>query len=825
MRDQKYQTRLSALTLWADMVTSRGYAPPAAADLAAIAEHKKTDTPGVDQTFVGPWREALKELLKLLAFNIADPHLQLSPEFDEPGPGAIRLAEAPLAPLAPRPGSDRESIPAAGSPSVDPAFLALKTWRNKAIEEKRLSPSNLKEAQLRLLVNSGQTTEAEIRSTFPPAVAKYAGEMARVLTALQPSGAAGAAATIPEPAPTDAVPSPSARAQAASPQAASPQAAPVRAAAPVPPAPAKAPAGAQAAIPAPYAGVEIDPSSFAAFDYGPQTPAQANVEARKDSQGRRWYSWPPAQTASAVKIYRLVSSDEHEPYAPDQADLVVATTAAESVDERSFTTAARYFQVWLNEGAGVAEAMASQPVLYARGEYVGEVRDVEIREDEGRVVGRWTVLPGTQKVQIFRIPIERAATGGGDQRYRIQQGSGNLGGFVDAGAERGKAYLYQVYAEAAVGDDIRLSNPTPCTVRVSAVLEPVTDMCIGMNRDNESSLFDLRWSIPAGGSVVVYRTEQPPQAGLELKPLSEDSLRISGLMPESRLPNPVEVVDGGATMLSIPWPSGWTRAYFTPVTLLEGMAHVGTAIFKSRNDKVRNPRILERINSQILTFEWPDGADSVMVYSGPAGQDPELSLNSQAVEISQPDYRRRGGLHFAQPLPSKGCDLHLVPVSFEAGARVSGAITTVNYPHILRLNYQVVAAKSLLGKLTGVSVTVETSEARVAMPAFVLVYNPDRLPLTIRDGTALNMVPNIDEARAPARRFTPDAGSGPDGPVPWKTDPGSWATEVKPSGGFVRLFADLPVDVLRHLALLDPPITSLRLTGAPGRMKGFFGGR
>ena len=296
------------------------------------------------------------------------------------------------------------------------------------------------------------------------------------------------------------------------------------------------------------------------------------------------------------------------------------------------------------------------------------------------------------------------------------------------------------------------------TIKVTAVLEPVTDMRVEMTRDNESSLFDLRWSSPAGGNVVVYRTEQPPQAGLELEPLSEDSLRISGLMPESRLSNPVEVVDGGATMLSIPWPAGWTRAYFTPVTLLDGMAHVGTAIFKSRNDKVRNPRIVERVNSQILSFEWPDGADSVMVYMGPAGQDPELSLNSQAIEISQPDYRRRGGLHFTQQLPSTGCDLHLVPVSFEAGVRVSGAITTVNYPYILRLNYQVVEAKSFLGKVTGVSVIVQTSEAGVNMPAFVLVYNPDRLPLTTRDGTALNMVPAVDGASTPctpvhARRF------------------------------------------------------------------------
>lgn len=815
MRDQKYQARLSALKLWADMVSARGYVPPAEEDLSVIAEHKKTDAPGLDQALVGPWRDALKELLKQLAFNIADPHLQLGPEFDEPGPGANRVAAATTA--KPGPATDGPALPA-GPPAADPAFLALKTWRNKAIAEKRLSPSNLKEAQLRLLVNSGQTTEVEIRSAFPPAVAKFAGEMASVLSGLHSSGEAVETASMPQPAPEDRA---IAQQRAASPQSAASQAAPARSA---PPVPTKAPVADKAPTPVSTASVDLDPARFAAYDYGPQTPAQVNVEARKDSQGHRRYSWRPAQTTSPVTIYRLVAGDEHEPYAPDQADLVAATTAVEAVDERPFTTATRYLQVWLNEGPSMAEALASQPTLYAAGGYVGELENVEIREDEGRVVGRWSALPGTQKVQVFRIPLERAATGSGDQRYRILQDLANLNGFVDADAERGKAYLYQVYAEAALGGDVRLSSPTACTIRVSAVLEPVTDMSIAMTGDNESSLFELRWSSPAGGKVVIYRTEQPPQAGLELAPLSEDSLRISGLMPESRLSNPVEVVDGAATMLSIPWPSGWTRAYFTPVTLLEGMAHVGTAIFKSRNDKVRNPRIVERVNSQTLSFEWPDGADSVMVYMGPSDQDPELSLNSQAMEISQPDYRRRGGLQFTQPLPSTGCDLHLVPVSFEAGARVPGAITTVNYPHILRLNYQVVEAKSFLGKVTGVSVIVQTSEAVQSMPAFVLVYHPDRLPLTSRDGTALNMVPAIDVAATPARRFTP-GGSGPDGPVPWKTDPASWVSEVNPEGGFLRLFADLPVEVMRHVALLDPPVASLRFSGTSSMGKRLFGGR
>ena len=136
MRDQKYQTRLSALTLWADMVSSRGYVPPAAEDLSAIAEHKKTDTPGLDQSLVGPWRDALKELLKQLAFNIADPHLQLSPEFDEPGPGAIRVAEPTPSPPTPRsragPSAQPGRVPGNGSSLPGPEDLAEQGHRGEA---------------------------------------------------------------------------------------------------------------------------------------------------------------------------------------------------------------------------------------------------------------------------------------------------------------------------------------------------------------------------------------------------------------------------------------------------------------------------------------------------------------------------------------------------------------------------------------------------------------------------------------------------------------------------------------------------------------------
>ncbi|QCB96208.1 hypothetical protein E5206_04085 [Arthrobacter sp. PAMC25564] len=172
-----------------------------------------------------------------------------------------------------------------------------------------------------------------------------------------------------------------------------------------------------------------------------------------------------------------------------------------------------------------------------------------------------------------------------------------------------------------------------------------------------------------------------------------------------------------------------------------------------------------------------------------------------------------------------GCDLHLVPVSFEAGRRVAGAPATVAYPPILRLGYQIGVKKSLLGKTSGLTVSVHAIDSTPSMPPFVLVYNRERLPLTVLDGVALSMVSDGDEATPPARRFVPDTNPGPDGSRTWKTEPEAWSREVSPTEGYVRLFADLPVDVLRMVALLDPPLRSLRLAGPVNPFKGMFDGR
>ena len=104
-----------------------------------------------------------------------------------------------------------------------------------------------------------------------------------------------------------------------------------------------------------------------------------------------------------------------------------------------------------------AQACAAQPVGGAAGEEISPVEDMRLTEDEGRVVGEWSVFTGTRAVRVFRIPLDEGGPITTDPRYQISITDLNLTGFVDADVPRGRRYLYRAQAEVPVGNQLRLA--------------------------------------------------------------------------------------------------------------------------------------------------------------------------------------------------------------------------------------------------------------------------------------------------------------------------------------------------------------------------------
>ncbi|KAB1660078.1 hypothetical protein F8O01_03890 [Pseudoclavibacter chungangensis] len=798
------EARLAALEHWAVAAHRAGHAVPERHQLAAVAQAGGV-TPVLQRVpQVVAWERTLGWLLEQADAGVVQPHTSL--------PEALRR---PVAAPGARPAAGGQAPPHVDGPTrADQRFVAVRDWHARATDAGTENAWQLRETHLRLVANSHVQTADEIRAIFPPVIGQFANELA---SALDVRGSASPSTT-PEPGRGDEASTPSAgtgRTQV--PTSAAPTDAPNADRATPPPS--------RPAEPEPEARPDptVDAEGFAPYEFGASEGEPAALVVRRRPEGGVHVSWrgPESAEPDRVTVDRLITSDEFAPYSPDAARLVTATTATEAVDDMAFSHAARHYQVWRNTGADLDDAKLAQPVLVARGQLVSPVLELDLREDEGRVIGQWRVLPGTTRVQVFRIPVQVAAGASGDPRFRILSDELNLGGFVDTEADRGARYLYQVFAEAEFDGVARLSAPLNNEVLVSAVHRPVTDLSFELHDHEDAPLFDLSWSIPPGGQVVVYRTEQPHQPGIERQATRAAALDQAGLPVAKRLAHPITTTGQTASMRQVPWPTGWTRAYFTTVVLLGDMAFVGNTVRGVRVPRVGRPKLIERVNREILTFEWPEGADVVLAYKSMRGIDSAVAMQGQAIEVSRTDYRDRGGLEFpAGQLDVQGCDLHLVSVAFDGGARVLAEPTIVTYPGLLRIWYQVLQG-SLPDGRPAVTVRVRAQQDVQHAPPFVLVHNRDRLPLTIGDGRPVAVVPEGPPTQ-PQRRFVPSPlGMRPSPAGTWHADPGAFLQEVPPVG-FLRLFVDLPPEVLRRVALLDPPVATLRVAprapmgGGPG---------
>jgi hypothetical protein len=686
----------------------------------------------------------------------------------------------------------------------DPRLAALMAWRQQLIDSGAVSRNTFKEAHLRLVLRSGRTDVAQIRAMLPGSVAEHAEDMARLLAeletqsgrAVESGSAPGRHRTGDEEARIDA----GAESERLFGPTRPDEAAPL------------------------YTGeIQYRASDFAAFTFGEQRGEVHTIGLRRRQRGEHKpgaleLTWPPYLPAAGgdetVIIYRVVSEEDNPPYSPDRAHLVAGTTATSATDERPPGAAVRHYQVWVNTGPTPSQALATQPVKHAEAVLVTPVRDFSIREDNGQVIGRWNVPPAVSEVFIYRLPAEEAGREG--PQHRILTGSDNRGGFVDTEALRGQRNIYRVRCAVTVDGVMRLSEATEATVAVSAVLAPVPDLSMGVHSP-DGSVFELTWTPPPVGRVVVYRGQTGPSAGGDSAELPEAALDQIGLGPELQLTQPVSQRQDEqgrlqSVMSGVSWPGNWSRAYFTPVTLLAGRARLGKTLSSVRTGVIGDVDLAEYCNKQALTFDWPAGAAAVVVHLAPKGHDPRNGLTGKSFEISLEEYEKYGGMQFSkQELPATGCSLHLAPVAFSAGRRVVGAIRSVEYAGLLRLEYAVGIGRDPDGWPTHATIALRSQYDLPGSPAFVLINNPQRIPLSMHDGQAVDAAP-VNEHGQTIGEVSKE--------LRWSalTTHGTgemWAANLRGLHGWIRLFVNTPSAArLRTIALLDPPAENLRLIPA-----------
>jgi hypothetical protein len=683
----------------------------------------------------------------------------------------------------------------------DPRLAALMAWRQQLIDSGAVSRNAFKEAHLRLVLRSGRTDVAQIRAMLPGSVAEHAEDMARLLAELETrSDRAAESGSAPG---QHRMANEQARIDAGAES--------ERLFGPTRPE--------ESGPPPCIDEIQYRAGDFAAFAFGEQCGEVHTIGLRRRRHGEEMagaleLTWPPYVGAETVVIYRVVSEEDDPPYSPDRAHLVAGAGRTSATDERPPDAAVRHYQVWVNTGPTPSQALATQPVKQAEAVLVTPVRDFSIREDNGQVIGRWNVPSAVSEVFIYRIPAEEAGREG--PQHRILTGNDNRGGFVDPEALGGQRYIYRVRCAVTVDGVMRLSEATEATVVVSAVLAPVPDLSMGVHSPDGSG-FELTWTPPPAGRVVIYRSQTGPSAGADSADLPEAALDQIGLGPELQLTQPVSQRQDEhgrlqAVMSGVSWPGSWSRAYFTPVTLLAGRALLGRTLTSVRTGVIGDVDLAEYCNKQALTFDWPAGVAAVVVHLAPKGHDPRNGLTGKSFEISLEEYEKYGGMQFSkQELPATGCSLHLAPVAFSAGRRVVGAIRSVEYAGLLRLEYAVRIGRDPDGWPTHATIALRSQYDLPGSPAFVLINNPQRIPLSMHDGQAVDAAP-VNEHGQTIGEISKE--------LRWSalTTHGAgeiWAANLRGLHGWIRLFVNTPSPArLRTIALLDPPMENLRLTPA-----------
>ena len=607
-----------------------------------------------------PWRETVQWLFHQRRLGVTDPVLGLPSELLVPSPSSP--SPSPATPAAPAP--TRPSPPA---PRNDPAtFEALSRWRARGLDARAEGFSALRDQHLRAIMGSGLRSPEAVAKLLPSAALRErADEVVAILAELD------SAATRPAPGPS------SGGLSASSPRAVgepAPAAAP-----PARPVPSPGASSDTSAAAGAHGAAQVDPADFDMYDLTGPRGEPESLTATALSSGGWSLRWAAPATIDPVVLYRVVSGDDYPPYAPDSGSLLEVTDRTTAVDERPFTAAVRHYQVWVNTGTDRYSAVHSQPRLHASSPVVGQVARAMVRADGGRVIGQWETVAGVRDVQVYRVPMELAARADLSPEFRIAVGEDNLGGFVDTGVTRGSRYLYLVCAAAEVDGLVRLSHPKRFETQVAAVLTPVVDLEVTQHDGGRDRSFDLGWTEPSAGRVSIYRTRKGPRSGAGNEVLDSAALPQVELHDEARLPDPIRRESGRARMHGVTWPDGWTRAYFTPVTELDGRVQVGATTSATFVPPVRLPRLVERVDRQVLTFAWPAGAASVVAFVAPTGVPLDAVRGGRQCEISERQYRDLGGLTFPFVLPERGCDVHLVPLAFAAGEKVEGKPVTVSY--------------------------------------------------------------------------------------------------------------------------------------------------
>lgn len=535
--------------------------------------------------------------------------------------------------------------------------------------------------------------------------------------------------------------------------------------------------------------LDVDPDLFARYQYGlspdhqapgitvEHLPAPLDEDGGSTGRGSVLISWQPLEVPAGQQVvYRVVAADREVIASPDGQRTLVTTLGTAFLDEDPGTSGVRHYMVWANIlQTSLTEALRSQPTLVGERMVVFPPENFQLVESKGTITGTWDPLPGHAEMRVYAKP-EQAPVAMRDPGNQVINGVSDRR-FIYEAAERGRNYLFQLVPTAEFRGSLILGEG-------SAELRQATSADIGQVELHTPQLFNdgrnerimLSWTAPPTGSVKIFLSQIAPRPTLTVAPVEyawiEDDPAFIGEIPTDTSEAPA----GSTADTTMTWPEGWHEVYITAVNIVGDKAWAGPSKVMQRVSPIGEARLVERLSSQLITFDWPAGARMVQI---------ETSNSPTSRELLEEDYRRQGGVRVQ--LERTGEEVTLTPKSFYAGRDTTAEPTHLRYRGLKTYSYDLRQVEG------GTQLIIWRNESEDRNPPrFTLVHNPTSLPLHPHDGQSLrcaNVQDILDGRQATGPVIVATHGLPKGRPENGTADEVTWWVEMPtPATGYVRLF-------------------------------------
>lgn len=482
---------------------------------------------------------------------------------------------------------------------------------------------------------------------------------------------------------------------------------------------------------------------------------------------------PPGHTL----VYLVVGADSEQPQSPESGSQLVFTRGTAFRDEIAANVGMRHYMVWAYSAPTVEGLLEVQPVFVGEQGIAIAPHDVTIVESNGIVNGTWTPLRGHSSMAVFMRqagadnPIDFPA-------HQLRDGVDSRS-FVCSVPVRGGTYEFQIFPEIVFrGKVIRGDGSTVFTRRISADIQAVELLTAIRIPKKDNDSIALEWVAPPTGEVKIYLTKSEPAPDLINQAVDSRYLADDDALGATEWISTTESEPGETVFIEVMWPSDWPQVYCVPVNVVGDQSLVGEFKVLHRVGEIHEPTLIQRVDSQLITFDWPFGADLVEV----------AQKQGESVELTAENYHRQGGIRLQ--LNNFGDEVTLTPKSIYAGETTKAKPAVITYPglkvyrYIIDHNNPHIAGDSRFPRLWLWRDGVEDRQP----PRFILVHNPLRLPLFPGDGTPVKCAASAESGYIkPGSVLVPQRLLGS---VAAAEESGEhWVIDCRPySGGFLRLF-------------------------------------